>query len=207
MILGYGIFMWNAPERRSRRYGMFYMSKSNYDGDVQCVPTFDLDLATSLVGKKVKLSCRVVETRTSGHAGDEYLGFLPSTPEIGAIIELGVGPCYLESDLHSPYGFTVGIQPTDNRPKFWLEPRRWFELHDQTVELLIEETTEDESPVPVITQVIAENVVISNGDGTFQFVGNQSSVLIKPTFEKIDDGFIVTPPYAMGNKGQTFEIE
>ena len=64
-------------------------------------------------------------------------------------------------------------------------------------------------------QVGDEGVAISNGDGTFQIYGaitkNKEGLILKPTIQKIsekEDGgmFMITPPTANGNEGQSFEL-
>jgi len=71
----------------------------------------------------------VKETRPSGHVGDFFRGLQPSTPKIGERIELGTGTIFY--DDHE----TIGLRPDDGRDRDWLDPRKLYRLHDQTVEL------------------------------------------------------------------------
>ena len=189
--------------------GMFYLSDSNFEGDVKVEPTFDYAAVAPLKGKNVKISCRVAEARQSGHYGDAFLGLVPSTPKVGELIEIGIGPFHFEHDACSPQLFAFGIKPSDGREEFWCDPRVWYRLHDQTVELHIEETDELETPDP--TQFLAQceyDKVISNGDGTFQAKSNvKTGVKIAPNIEKIEDGlFLMHGPTATGNPGEKFDI-
>ncbi len=210
MHLGYGIFMWNSPERRSRRYGLVYPSDRNFDESVTCKWQFDRELAESLVGQRVRLFCHVRETRDSGHAGDAFLSLKPSTPILSEVITVGVGPfCMAEVPIDNKCGFGIGICPSDGREKFWLDPRVLYRLHDQTVDFHAELTTENETPDP--TPFLHEantDEAISNGDGTFQVVyAGEKPVSVGPRMERLGDGlFRMTPPSAVGNPGESFPI-
>ncbi len=102
MRLGSGIFMWDSPERQSQRYGYFYLSDVNFHGTATVNPHFDLLTAQTFLGKKVKLWAQIIETRQSGHAGDQFIGIFPETPEIGDIINLGVGYFDLQKNPITP---------------------------------------------------------------------------------------------------------
>lgn len=217
MKIGQGIFMWSGPERQLGRYGVFWMGDETFDCKIKCEPYFDYDAAVALTGQNVKLFCKVLENRASGHAGDRLLEIFPSKPDIGEIVELGVGPCYLEADGFAPGGFAIGIRPTSDRERFWIDPRKFYRLHDQTVELFVGTTDEPETrdPTPFLKQVSTEGVAISNGDGTFQVYGaatkHKEGLVIKPIIQKIseeEDGgcFMIESPNANGNAGQSFEL-
>ena len=217
MKIGQGIFMWSAPERRLGRYGVCWMADETFDSQVKIKPEFDYDAAVALTGQNVKLFCKVLESRVSGHAGDKLLGINPSRPEVDEVVELGVGPCYLEADEYAPGGFAIGIRPTSDRPKYWIDPRKFYRLHDQMVELFVEPSDEPETrdPTPFLKQVSAEGVAISNGDGTFQIYGamtkNENGLTLKPIIQKIseeEDGgcFMITRPHGNDNEGQVFEL-
>ena len=86
--VGFGIFMWSGTERQTDRYGGIYLSDSNFDNTA----TAEARLAPldHLIGKRVKVWCRVVETRKSGHQGDLFLGIKPTRPRKDAVIDVGV---------------------------------------------------------------------------------------------------------------------
>jgi hypothetical protein len=201
--VAFGIFTWNSPERRTNRYGAIYMADSDFGDTSKITPTMDMERLFALQGKMVKLSCLVVETRQSSHLCDDFLKILPTTPEVGETIELGVGPLYIESDQWSPSKFVVGIKPSDGRRKFWIDPRRLYRLHDQTVKLLVEETDEPETDDPTSEMKShSENAMRSNGDGSFQVKVEDETggVFIKPKFERLGGGmFMVTHPHVHGD--------
>lgn len=205
-LIAIGIFMWTGPERRSDRYGMVYPSNENFEETHNMRVSFDRQLAESFVGKNVKLSCKVLETRQSGHAGDQHLGLFPETPEIGEMIELGIGPFHMEPNPYAERGFSIGIKPSDGRSEFWLDPKPWYRLHDQTVEFYIEETDEPEHPAPVFDTNYGESA-ISNGDGTYQAKTKKTKGGLAPHIERLsDDMFLITPPSCDGNKGESFNL-
>jgi hypothetical protein len=72
-----GIFMWNDAERRSHRYGSFYMTVASYDFDEFAV-IVDSAMNASLDGKRVRIVAEVVQSRVSGHTGDRFYGICPS---------------------------------------------------------------------------------------------------------------------------------
>jgi hypothetical protein len=175
--VGFGIFSWAASERRSDRYGSFFMGDTNYDDTVKVVPRLD---CAHLIGKRVKVWCKVVKARKSGHVGDLALKIFPKTPKVGEIVPLGVAILAPRTDDAQAMRFrnsdtemmrnlvrylassgkyeslevtidpnensvarrTVIMAPDDGRERFWIDPRQLYKLHDQTVELYMEETTE-----------------------------------------------------------------
>ena len=163
---GKGILSWEGGERRSRRYGSFHLEPVDY-GRTALVEA-SLSVPESLVGKSVRAVLRVVESRDSGHAGDHFINILPSRPAVGEVIVLGPGVL----SVHRVEGMdTVGLflDPEDGRHEFLLDPRLLYRLHDQTVELRLEETDEVADPVVL---ACAPDGVIANGDGSFQFSGS-----------------------------------
>ncbi len=146
--VGFGIFMWNGDERRSNRYGGFFMSDSTFNDGATVKPRLSPELK-ALVGKKVKVSCQVVEARESGHIGDLFLGVFPTIPDVGENVELGVAILdYDASSDPAKYSDTIFMVPSDDRGELWIDPRKLYRLHDQTVNLFIEETDEEFSPAP-----------------------------------------------------------
>jgi len=141
----------------------------------------------------------VVESRDSGHLGDRALGLVPCRPAVGETVVIGVGRLALKPS-DTPLGVDFVLAPEDGRPLFWLDPRRLFRLHDQTVELSFAETDEPchEAPPFEATQSGA----ISNGDGSLQIatpgvLDAGGPIHVAPHIESLGDGaFMVTSPGA-----------
>lgn len=74
-LIGHGIFMWDGIERRTNRYGAFFLARTTYDENVKVDTTFNLEVLRPLLSKRVKVVCIVRESRESGHAGDLF--FVP----------------------------------------------------------------------------------------------------------------------------------
>jgi hypothetical protein len=186
MLRGYGIFMWTAQERRSNRYGAFYLATQTYDETVTVRADLHDDLK-ALVGKRVKVSCRVLANRVSGHVGDLFLNIFPTTPEVGETVELGVATLALEP---TDDGETqIVMIPDDDRDELWIDPRLLFRLHDQTVGLYVLETEESFSPAPVLDECAPDGVK-SVGDCTLQAkrASIPQDVLIQPLITPLGDG-------------------
>lgn len=137
-VVGEGFFGWGGRERRSDRYGFVSLWKSIElkDGDHFATCGLEIDLSLeSIRGKQGKLRAVVLETRESHHIGDIFHGFSPSTPEVGDVIELGVGRVTIDHmDCENKTG-RIGIRPDDEREVFWLNPHNLYRAHDQTVRL------------------------------------------------------------------------
>jgi hypothetical protein len=161
MKIATGIFMWDGEERKTNRYGVVYPAPTNFDGTVHVNPSFD---AVRFYNKRVRLTVKVLETRTSGHAGDAFLDIKPSTPDAGEVVDLGVGT--LRSAVNYDGNPALMLEPGDGREELWIDPRKFYRLHDQTVEFYVEETADDFTPAPQLT--CAEGGAIMNDDGTFQ---------------------------------------
>jgi hypothetical protein len=192
--LGHGVFTWDGAERRSDRYGAFNLCAEPYDDKVVTEITYDKALAKELEDKRVRILVKVVETRKSGHLGDFFLGIRPSTPEVGEEVDLGVGlfhtePCEWDKKVTSTL-LMPGNPPT--REAFWFDPNKLYRLHDQTVDVFIEETGAEFTPAWTPQAQKAEGM-IANGDGSFQAkkVGISNVTRIKPKVEKIGDGLFV----------------
>jgi len=206
----YGIFMWAGYERQSRRYGFIYPTEEIYGGEK--INGTQLKLPLNLEGKRVKLTVKVLETRQSTHAGDRFCvpPLFPSTPEIGATFEF-VGIFRITKDPNSiagsELGVAFGLEPSDGREDFWLDPVKLFQLHNQTVEFFIEETEEPDSPLTEVRDSDFDGA-IDNGDGTFQFRANHNgkgTIKIKPNARKIDEGlYAIEGP--QNRPGDRFEI-
>ena len=205
--LAHGVFTWSGSERRSDRYGSFNLLAEPYDGKEVTKVTYDRDLAEKLEGKRVRILVKVVETRKSGHIGDLFLGIRPSTPSVGEEVDLGVGifhtePCEYDSKVVSTF-----LEPGDDRDTFWFDPRKLYRLHDQTVDIFVEETADEFTPAPDLTA--KDEGMVSNGDGSFQSKGVELSgrTRIKPRVERIGDGlFVMTQPGAF-KQGERVEYD
>ncbi len=165
MKVGHGIFMWGPRERQTQRYGVFYLTARTYDDKVSS----NLDFPRALEGRRVRVYAVVTESRNSGHAGDRAIGVYPSRPEVGERVEIGVGR--LGESRRAEGEVAVVLQPADGRAHFWCDPRPWYRLHDQTVDLYVEETNEAFSPAPPFAPIDADGLMVfANGDGSFQIV-------------------------------------
>jgi hypothetical protein len=194
---GFGIFTWGSHERVSDRYGSFVLDRTNFGGDATVTPKLD-DLSP-LLGRRTKVTIRVVDTRKSGHIGDAFLGISPTTPDLGAMFEfignLHIGPA--DWGGHNQ----IVIAPLDGRRTFWMNPEALYQLHDQTVEVTFEETT-DPCPAPFVFGK-SEKGIIDNGDGSFQTknVDPTKEVRLVPDIEYLGDGtFIMRPPSSVAGR-------
>jgi hypothetical protein len=154
-LIGVGVFSWHKNERVSNRYGAFFLGMESYNGDKAVSYTLhDMDKLTPLIGKRVKVVATVVENRKSGHVGDFFLGVGPTMPQIDDTIEIGVGTLdFNESEDHEPKSWSQFIlEPNDGRSELWMDPRKLYNLHDQTVEIWMEETDQDFSCKPDLTK-------------------------------------------------------
>lgn len=194
MKVAYGIFMWDGTERRSNRYGFVYAGDSTFEGDVTVTPTIER-LVRNLEGHRVKITCKVLESRESGHAGDKFLllssddnDYLkPTRPQAGEEVVLGVGVLALDKDYTGNH-VSFGLFPSDSRETFWYDPRKLYRLHDQTVEIHIEESDEPDHVVePFIDRDVSSNALISNDDGSFQ-CKNTNIKRIAPQITNHGDG-------------------
>lgn len=189
MQVGHGIFMWDVEERREQRYGFFFMAPTTFDEKTHVSATLDTDYLAERVGKRVKAYCIVTESRQSNHAGDRAIDVLPSTPADGERVDIGVGLLVRGTAYDgSP---SVGIQPSDGRCAFWTDPRSWYRLHDQTVDLFVEETEEPFSEVPPFRPVLNETAFsVGDGSGDVQFVGGAfepgETVFVEPTAKPVE---------------------
>ena len=76
----------------------------------------------------------------------------------------------------------------DGRETMWMDPRKLYRLHDQTVALYLTETDEPCSPAPDLSTT--DGGAIDNGDGSVQTKpqGGKAVRTIKPRVERIGDG-------------------
>lgn len=206
----FGMFMWNAEERRSRRYGFVYVDVTNYDKDVTVDAECDQQVLESFEGKHVKITCQILEARNSGHFGDHFLNpvVTPTTPKLNERITLGVGTLQLESNGYSDNPaseMAFGLKPSDQREMFWLDPLVLYKLHDQTVRLYIEETDEPDSLLTIVENVESDEA-IATGDG-FQCPSVKEKVTILSNFTNLgDDTFMVETAGNDSPVGTRFKI-
>lgn len=176
--LGHGVFGWCTTERRSNRYGSIHLASNPYGGE----PLADLKInrraLKQLSGKRVRLFCRVVETRRSGHIGDVFLGIVPTTPRVDDEVTLGVGR------LATSAGYDglpdIALEPEDGRMEFWIDPRLLYRLHDQTVDVFAALTDEPCHPAPDLAHS-TEAEVFGNEDGSFQVKNVDGPFVVPPT--------------------------
>jgi hypothetical protein len=203
--IGSGIFTWCSSERRSGRYGTFFLAPSDFEERVQRDVHVDVDVLRALEGRNVRMALRILESRPSGHAGDQFPKVFPGIPpDVGTVIELAVGRLLLADHSHHnvryhPSQVGIGTAPSDGRTELWLDPRTLYVLHDQTVELLIEETADSESqPSPLLHQPREDGIIVNPDGKTVQFRGDRfercDSVTLLPDVEPVPGGFLITPP-------------
>lgn len=137
IILGRGVLNWPRGERVGDRYGLVTLSPTS--GGYNDLPDKPAGSYTALdatiqAGKRGRIVAVVLKTRQSHHIGDMFRGIYPSTPKVGEEIELGTGTLFYEN----PYGdavIGVGVKPDKPRNSDWMDPRKLYRCHDQTVEL------------------------------------------------------------------------
>lgn len=200
--IGYGVFGWDGKERRTNRYGSVHLDSAPYANGPVAKAYVHQDKLNELCDKRVQLTAVVVETRESGHIGDLSLGIKPSMPSVGEEIDLGVGIMQImDSWDHIP---AIALRPGDNRAEFWIDPRKLYRLHDQTVNLFAEETAADFTPAYNASSDLG---AISNGDGSFQVKTKSDKPLrILPRIQKIEPG-LFSMQMPGGPKGERFDIE
>jgi hypothetical protein len=133
ILIAKGALTWNAPERRSDRYGTVYVHDLNSEEKKINSGSIMLnEIIKSLVNKKGTLLCEVLETRQSTHIGDLFHGVFPVTPAVGETVILGEGTLFTEEQFNS---FVVGLKPADGRTELWLDINKLYRVHEQTVNL------------------------------------------------------------------------
>lgn len=131
-ITATGIFTWPAQERQSDRYGQIGLDKHEDDND----PTSQWSSSPAdHVGRQAHITVEVLETRESRHIGDLFRGIGPVTPDVGEIVDLGIGELFVEA---TEWFVCVGLKPDDERTSDWFDPRKLYRLHDQTVRITVE---------------------------------------------------------------------
>lgn len=146
IITGTGIFTWDGRERRSDRYGVFALDKTDYNETARARDvgwTITRAELADLTGLQASIKVEVLETRQSGHIGDFFRGIFPETPDVGEVIDLGTGELFADFDRMdwAVGGFGIGLKPADGRENDWFDPRKLYRLHDQTVRVTVQVTT------------------------------------------------------------------
>lgn len=208
--VGHGIFTWAGMERRTDRYGSFVLGDQPSPGKRLTAPFLDLKALKRLEGKRVHVVCKVVVARKSEHIGDMFHGFAPSTPKVDEEVDLGVGVLHLEDAGFD--GLTaVVLEPHPTRQHFWMDPRKLYRLHSQTVDLFITKTAKPCSPKANFKKELTfetEPVSMDIGDGTMQHkskIPDGVELHIAGDVERLGGGLmIVTPPG--GEKGKRRKI-
>ena len=187
-----GIFTWWGEERRTDRYGSFVLENKNHNGDASSQIILNKEYK-DFVDKKVKITAIVKENRESGHLGDVFLNITPSKPEVNEEIVLGIGCFKTEDCSWSENKLQFVLFPDDGRSVFWFNPEILYRLHDQTVDMYIEETEEAFS-TPYSNNESKEEGFL-NEDNSFQVKTHKDKINIQPKMERIEDGlFVVSFP-------------
>lgn len=199
MLVGKGIFGWDRADRRTRRYGGVQLHTTNYAQSVTVDAQVHQEAIHNLQGR-VRLYGKVIESRVSGHVGDLFLRIKPTQPEVGEIVELGVGQIVLEASSYSPLPCIL-LTPEDGRREFWMDPHKLYRLHDQTVELYAEETDLPCHEAPYFETATAGMKAV--GGGTFQVSGVDPEEIAKicPKIQKIpgmEHAFTLTSVFEEG---------
>lgn len=178
-LVASGIFGWDGFERRTNRYGSFVISNESFGHVMSNVYYKDF---THLNSKRVHVFAKVIENRKSEHIGDMSLKLFPKMPNVGDIIDLGVGifsyaPCKWDDAF-----IEFAISPEDGRAVFHIDPKLFYILHDQTVEIYMKETTEPFSEAVYYKE--EKDIAIKNDDAdSFQVKGDYKEgekINIKP---------------------------
>ena len=91
----------------------------------------------------------------------------------------------------------IGKRVKDGRSDFWIDPRLFYRLHDQTVEVTVAETDEDFTPAPNLRE--AKIGAWANGDGSLQVKKVREGFVIGSKVTPIGGGaFIVDRNFAAG---------
>lgn len=189
-LLAKGVLTWDGAERRSDRYGAIHLGSP---------------VDSELVGQRVRLTAVVTATCKSGHIGDLTLQIFPSIPNLGEIVDLGVGTLRTAPCSWPDPNPVITLEPGDGRETFWFDPRKLYRLHEQTVEIFVEETSEEFSPVPII-EAGEESIVVvekESNTNTIQVKGPQPTRVL-PKIVPLGDGlFLLNRDYAVGERVQT----
>lgn len=131
--VGRGWLTWPRVERVGDRYGCVMLME--HDGQTPA------SIDTGLAGQRGRLVAKVTARGLSAHIGDLFRGIapprsLPEVPPVGSEHELGQGTVFYESTEGIR---CIGLQPDVERDADWLNPHMLYLLHEQCVELRLEE--------------------------------------------------------------------
>ncbi|MFA6661434.1 MAG: hypothetical protein WCS56_00205 [Bacilli bacterium] len=207
--IAHGILTWDGIERRSQRYGTFILDNTDYYSNVHVLNFVNKAHLQTLVGKQVRLTAKVLKSRDSGHVGDQFLHIFPSKPKAKEEVEIGVGHLFIEKGFGG--NTAIGLIPSDGRETLWLNPIKLYRLHDQTIDIFIEETTDKDSPKAEFSDEGSEGG-IANGDGTIQILDRQAfkrkaDIFAPPKFTSLGDGLFVVGPQKVPEKGDRVNVE
>ena len=188
--VAHGILGWDGFERRSDRYGSIVITDAPYAGHERTEAFMDNEALKGLVGKRVRLTCRVVAARASTHIGDIFLCVYPSTPDVGEVVDFGVGTL----SIGPGYGGqpSIVLQPGDGRQTLWLDPRKLYRLHDQTVDVFVEETEEDFTAAPKLE--LGESGVKDTEEGAYQMKTKSQAYKTTTCVEPLGGGRFLLKP-------------
>lgn len=201
--IGTGVLSWDGSERRTDRYGAIVLDHGTYPGERVCEARLDLPALEALLHKRVRLVAVVLAARPSGHIGDLSHGIFPSQPDVGERVELGVGELDFETLEWSPPVIAIALEPRDKRDvltreTFWMDPRKLYRLHDQTVELFAEETSDPLHAAPNLKKAKAGAVGAVEEEGSIQLKGidpHTEKIRTVPAVVPLGDGaFVVSGP-------------
>lgn len=139
-----GLLQWERSERLSDRYGVIFLDANGYTPRVRGPLRFPARTVKRLTCRYVHITAKVVARHHSHHVGDRYRGLLPSTPNVGEIVDLGRGRLSTDVYRRKPYFM---LWPNDHRKTDWFDPERLFRLHDQLVVLTVTTTTVKRRPL------------------------------------------------------------
>jgi len=134
-----GVFNWQRRERISNRYGGILLDQHAANvNEGESAPCVDLSALAPLVGRKVRITATVLETRESYHIGDLFRDIYPSTPNVNDYVVLGRGDLIgIERDDNGCEQLIFRRESRRNEASDWMDPRKLYRLHNQTVELTI----------------------------------------------------------------------
>lgn len=202
MKIAHGVFTWDGQERRSDRYGAIHLANRPYDGTGGITKVHhEIEQLSKLRGKRVHVTCVVLESRKSGHVGDLSHQIFPTQPEVGETIDLGVGYLFLEEGYDGTPD--ICLHPEDGRKVFWMDPHKLYRLHDQTVDIFIEKTSEECSPRPMLTTV--DTSAVDVGDGSYQVKHAKEGDRILPSVTRLGDGAFLLE--SSPGRGERLEVQ
>lgn len=146
-----GQFNWEGAERRSDRYGGI-MLLGPHESQFDHAPNVSLEPFRPFIGRRVIITAKVLQTRESYHVGDLARGISPKTPNVGWVVELGIGTVRSLDKVGELDHLIFQRDGTGSHD--WMDPTILYQLHHQTVELTIYETD-----APAVAPVQEGNVI------------------------------------------------